>query len=175
MTVSPPPVEAGQELALEAHILTSLSDVTAEAWDACVPDRHPFVRHAFLSALEESGSATAETGWLGQHVVLKDSQGTILGAVPMYLKNHSQGEYISKTIRKANMYSTMAGPTRSSAPADAITPRCRYLCPSRRRLARASCSALEPRQTTRRLRRCKAPCSPPAFNAQTRSVPHRST
>ena len=94
MTVSPPPAEAGQAPALEAHILTSLSDVTAEAWDACVPNRHPFVRHAFLSALEESGSATAETGWLGQHVVLKDSDGTVLGAVPMYLKNHSQGEYV---------------------------------------------------------------------------------
>jgi predicted N-acyltransferase len=94
MTVSPPPAEAGQAPALEAHILTSLSDVTAEAWDACVPDRHPFVRHAFLSALEESGSATAETGWLGQHVILKDSDGTVLGAVPMYLKNHSQGEYV---------------------------------------------------------------------------------
>ncbi len=86
--------EAGPAPALEAHILTSLRDVAAEAWDACVPGGHPFVRHAFLSALEESGSATAETGWLGQHVVLKDSGGTVLGAVPMYLKNHSHGEYV---------------------------------------------------------------------------------
>ncbi len=94
MTVPSPPAEAAQALALEAHILTSFRDVSADAWDACVPDHHPFVRHAFLSALEESGSATAETGWLGQHVVLKDSHGTVLGAVPMYLKNHSQGEYV---------------------------------------------------------------------------------
>jgi predicted N-acyltransferase len=89
-----PPAEAGPEAALEAHILTSLGDVGAEAWDACVPGGHPFVSHAFLSALEDSGSATPETGWLGQHVVLKDEGGTILGAVPMYLKNHSQGEYV---------------------------------------------------------------------------------
>jgi predicted N-acyltransferase len=85
---------AGQAPALEAHILTSLADVAPEAWDACVPDGNPFVRHAFLLALEESGSATAETGWLGQHVVLKDSDGRVLGAVPMYLKNHSYGEYV---------------------------------------------------------------------------------
>ncbi len=86
--------EAGQAPALEAHILTSLDDVAAADWDACVPGGNPFVRHAFLSALEESGSATAETGWLGQHVVLKDAAGQVLGAVPMYLKNHSHGEYV---------------------------------------------------------------------------------
>ena len=53
--------EAGRGTDLGAHILTSLGDVAADAWDACVPGQHPFVRHAFLSALEESGSATAET------------------------------------------------------------------------------------------------------------------
>jgi len=79
---------------LEAHIITSLRDVTAADWDACVPGSNPFLRHAFLSALEESGSAIAETGWLSQHVVLKNSSGRVLGAVPMYLKNHSQGEYV---------------------------------------------------------------------------------
>ena len=86
--------ETEQAPTLEAHILTSLSDVTAAEWDACVPGGNPFVSHAFLSALEESGSAVAETGWLGQHVVLKDTVGRVLGAVPMYLKNHSHGEYV---------------------------------------------------------------------------------
>ncbi len=94
MSAAPPPREAKRAPALEVHILTSLRDVAAEAWDACVRGGHPFVRHAFLSALEESGSATAETGWLGQHVVLKDGDGSVLGAVPMYLKNHSHGEYV---------------------------------------------------------------------------------
>ena len=84
--------ETEQAPTLEAHILTSLSDVTAAEWDACVPGGNPFVSHAFLSALEESGSAVAETGWLGQHVVLKDTVGRVLGAVPKYLKNHSHGE-----------------------------------------------------------------------------------
>jgi predicted N-acyltransferase len=92
MSASPPAPETASEL--EAHILSSIGDVAAADWDACVPDGHPFVRHAFLSALEDSGSATAETGWLAQHVVLKDRSGAVLGAVPMYLKNHSHGEYV---------------------------------------------------------------------------------
>lgn len=55
---------------------------------------HPFLSHAFLSSLEESGSATAQTGWLGHHLILEDASGSLLGAMPCYLKNHSRGEYV---------------------------------------------------------------------------------
>jgi predicted N-acyltransferase len=55
---------------------------------------NPFLSHAFLSSLEESGSATAKTGWLGHHLLLEDDKGTLIGAVPGYLKSHSQGEYV---------------------------------------------------------------------------------
>ncbi|SCB56834.1 hypothetical protein GA0061105_101668 [Rhizobium aethiopicum] len=55
---------------------------------------NPFVSHAFLSALEESGSATAETGWLGHHLLLETDRGELIGALPGYLKSHSQGEYV---------------------------------------------------------------------------------
>lgn len=55
---------------------------------------NPFNSHGFLSALEESGSATAETGWLGHHLLLEDAAGTLIGAVPCYLKSHSRGEYV---------------------------------------------------------------------------------
>ena len=55
---------------------------------------NPFVSHAYLSALEESGSATDRTGWLGNHLLLETADGTLIGAVPGYLKNHSQGEYV---------------------------------------------------------------------------------
>ncbi|NML73771.1 GNAT family N-acetyltransferase [Rhizobium sp. S-51] len=55
---------------------------------------NPFSSHAFLSALEESGSATAETGWLGHHLLLEDGAGQLIGAVPCYLKSHSRGEYV---------------------------------------------------------------------------------
>jgi predicted N-acyltransferase len=55
---------------------------------------NPFVSHAFLSSLEESGSATAKTGWLGHHLLLETEEGELVGALPGYLKNHSQGEYV---------------------------------------------------------------------------------
>lgn len=55
---------------------------------------NPFVTHEFLYALEKSGSATAETGWLGQHLLLETQDRALLGILPCYLKNHSQGEYV---------------------------------------------------------------------------------
>ncbi len=55
---------------------------------------NPFVSHAFLSSLEESGSATERTGWLGHHLLLERDDGTLIGAIPSYLKSHSQGEYV---------------------------------------------------------------------------------
>ncbi len=78
-------------------ILKAVADirmVDAAVWDACAGPDNPFVSHAFLSALEESGSAAADTGWLPQHVVLESEDGVVLGCVPMYLKTHSYGEYV---------------------------------------------------------------------------------
>ncbi|MBT6096567.1 MAG: N-acetyltransferase [Rhodospirillaceae bacterium] len=74
--------------------LSSLSDVTAAAWDSCAGNDNPFVSHAFLSALEDSGSATAETGWMAQHLVIEDGAGGLLAVAPLYLKTHSYGEYV---------------------------------------------------------------------------------
>ena len=83
---------------VQLKVISSLAAVAAEDWDACAnPDSqiyNPFLRHAFLLALEESGSAVSETGWLGQHLVLEDSDGKVQAVMPLYLKNHSQGEYI---------------------------------------------------------------------------------
>lgn len=80
------------------RVIAELSTIDAEAWDACANPAglpaNPFVKHAFLKALEESGSATAETGWMGQHLALENSQNEVLGVMPLYLKNHSQGEYV---------------------------------------------------------------------------------
>ncbi|MDI7864004.1 GNAT family N-acetyltransferase [Rhizobiaceae bacterium n13] len=55
---------------------------------------NPFVSWGFLSALEESGSATERTGWLGHHLLLENADGVFAGAMPCYLKSHSQGEYV---------------------------------------------------------------------------------
>ncbi len=87
---------------MRIRVETSFADISAEDWarlagasraDAQTP-YNPFVSHAFLSSLEESGCATADTGWLGQHLLLENDEGTLLGALPVYLKNHSQGEYV---------------------------------------------------------------------------------
>lgn len=87
---------------MRIRVETSFADISAEDWgrlagasraDAQTP-YNPFISHAFLSSLEESGCATADTGWLGQHLLLENDEGTLLGALPVYLKNHSQGEYV---------------------------------------------------------------------------------
>jgi len=76
------------------RVAQSMAEVDAAAWDALGGNDHPFVSHAFLNALEQSGSATAETGWMPQHVLVEDEGGKLIGAAPLYLKSHSQGEYI---------------------------------------------------------------------------------
>ena len=75
-------------------VVGSMSAIDAGGWDACAGPDNPFVRHAFLEALEESGSATAKTGWAPYHLVLEGADGRLVGAAPMYVKGHSQGEYI---------------------------------------------------------------------------------
>ncbi|HEY3638593.1 MAG TPA: peptidogalycan biosysnthesis protein, partial [Rhizomicrobium sp.] len=70
----------------------------AAAWNACanpagIPDSHPFTRHEFFAALEESGSATTDTGWQPCHLVLERGR-MIEALLPLYVKNHSLGEYV---------------------------------------------------------------------------------
>ena len=83
---------AGETITLRIH--SAISEVAAEDWDACAGDINPTVSHVFLNALEESGSATARAGWAPQHLTFTDGAGRLVGAVPMYLKSHSYGEYI---------------------------------------------------------------------------------
>ncbi|MCA8907891.1 MAG: N-acetyltransferase [Rhodospirillaceae bacterium] len=80
-------------------VASELDAVHPGDWDACVAgacagNDNPFLSHAFLSALEHSKSATADTGWLPQHLLVEDDHGRLLGAAPMYLKSHSYGEYV---------------------------------------------------------------------------------
>jgi predicted N-acyltransferase len=55
---------------------------------------NPFLSHTFLSSLEDSGCVGPRAGWLPQHLVLETAEGVLIGAVPCYLKSHSQGEYV---------------------------------------------------------------------------------
>ncbi|RWU25045.1 GNAT family N-acetyltransferase [Pseudomonas alkylphenolica] len=75
-------------------ILQQLADLDAAAWDALVPPQQPFVCHAFLSSLEDSGSVSARTGWAPAHRLLTDADGTLRAALPAYVKQHSFGEYV---------------------------------------------------------------------------------
>jgi hypothetical protein len=82
---------------MQARILDSIDDLAPAAWNACANPpglpHNPFLRHEFLHALEASGSAVTRTGWRPFHLVLEDGD-ALLGVVPMYLKAHSQGEYV---------------------------------------------------------------------------------
>jgi hypothetical protein len=82
--------------ALRVRVLPSIGDITATSWDACAggTSANPFTRHAFLSALEASKSATARSGWQPQHLVAETADGSIIGVAPCYLKSHSRGEYV---------------------------------------------------------------------------------
>ncbi|MEO6781417.1 MAG: peptidogalycan biosysnthesis protein, partial [Bradyrhizobium sp.] len=110
---------ASSEITLEA--VSSVSQIPAADWDACAnprpgpgsrngldtassnpapdscsnpgPGYNPFVSHAFFTAAEASGSATARTGWGPRHLLAR-LDGSIAGIVPCYLKSHSQGEYV---------------------------------------------------------------------------------
>ena len=94
-----------QSVTFQVKVAQSLKAVPAAAWDACAlspmlndggddEPHNPFVSHAFLSALEDSGCVGGRSGWAPVHVVVEDEGGGILGAAPCYLKSHSMGEYV---------------------------------------------------------------------------------
>jgi len=78
---------------LRARILDSLEGVRAGDWNALDLAGRPFLRHEFLAEAERSGSATAGTGWSPAHVVVERA-GRLVGAMPLYRKDHSWGEFV---------------------------------------------------------------------------------
>jgi uncharacterized protein len=85
-------MDTGEQVALTVH--PSIAEIPAVEWDACAGDINPTLSYTFLQAMEESGSATARTGWAPQHLSLSDASGRVIGVVPLYLKSHSYGEYV---------------------------------------------------------------------------------
>jgi hypothetical protein len=91
---------------ISLRVATAMSEVPAAAWNACAqgprgsggqpshddPD-NPFISHAFLSALEDSGAVSPRTGWSPAHIIAEDTDG-IQAVCPAYLKTHSMGEYV---------------------------------------------------------------------------------
>jgi predicted N-acyltransferase len=89
-----------------ARVVPSIAAIDAAAWDGCAnpPGRtfeeaegerfNPFLSHAFLHALEASGSVGGRTGWAPAHLTVEDAGGRVVAVAPCYLKSHSQGEYV---------------------------------------------------------------------------------
>ena len=86
----PPATAAGEYGVRVAH---SVAELDAAQWDACAGSANPFLSHAFLAALEDSGSVGPGTGWQSVPIVVETDAG-LQGALPAYLKTHSQGEYV---------------------------------------------------------------------------------
>ena len=74
--------------------IDSLLQVPAADWNRLNESGYPFLWHEFLSAAEETGCVSPETGWRPRHLVLRDAQGRLAGAMPLYEKTHSWGEFV---------------------------------------------------------------------------------
>jgi predicted N-acyltransferase len=77
---------------VQSRLLHRVSELAADEWNALAGD-YPFLRHEFLSAMEECGCATARSGWIPRHLVLTDQHG-LAAAAPLYQKSHSWGEFV---------------------------------------------------------------------------------
>ena len=81
---------------MQLVVHTSITEIDAAQWNAMLKSNNPFVRHEFLLGLEITGCVTPDTGWQPSHLaVYQDEEQTkLLGAMPLYVKSHSYGEYI---------------------------------------------------------------------------------
>ena len=77
----------------EHFFCSSLSNIKSSNWNECVGNDHPFLQYEFLYALEKSNSANSKTGWQPYHYIEQEND-KIIALCPLYIKNHSFGEYI---------------------------------------------------------------------------------
>ena len=93
---SPPGARVALKAEARAH--PRIAEIGRDAWDACAGAsgyaHNPFVSYDFLHALEESGCVGGRTGWSPAHVSVEHADGKVAGVMPLYLKTHSQGEYV---------------------------------------------------------------------------------
>jgi predicted N-acyltransferase len=80
--------------AVTLRVVDRIADLRDDDWDACAGRDNPFVSHAFLKALEDSGCIGGRTGWRAHHVIAEDAHAHVVACVPCYLKTHSYGEYV---------------------------------------------------------------------------------
>lgn len=79
---------------ISVRVAEGVTQIDAAQWTACAGTGNPFMSHAFLAALEHSGSVGPGTGWQAAPILIDGPDGALVGAVPAYLKSHSQGEYV---------------------------------------------------------------------------------
>ncbi len=79
---------------LRLHRLEGIHQVASSDWDRLVGPDQPALRHAFLEALESTGAVGGGTGWLPRHLIVTDENKRLLGALPLYEKQHSFGEFV---------------------------------------------------------------------------------
>lgn len=79
---------------MHVRLIASIHEIEPAAWDACAGADNPFVCHAFLAAIEDSGCVGAKTGWESRHLALLDDGEALRAVAPLYLKSHSFGEYV---------------------------------------------------------------------------------
>jgi len=77
-----------------ARFLDSIAQISSRDWNALAGTSQPFLRHEFLLALEESGCAAPRTGWEPKHLIIEDSAGNAVAAMPLFRKGHSRGEFV---------------------------------------------------------------------------------
>lgn len=80
-------------MGFEVQLVRDIGLISAPDWDALTGEDDPFIEHAFLHALEQSGSVGGDSGWAPCHVIVRNG-GRLVGALPLYVKQHSYGEYI---------------------------------------------------------------------------------
>lgn len=79
---------------LKTDIVTELASIGRDEWNALLPDSNPFLRYEFLAALESENCLGEHVGWSPNHFIARNTEGTLVGAMPAYLKTNSFGEFV---------------------------------------------------------------------------------
>lgn len=84
-----------QKESYHVRVIDNISEISETSWNALLPDNaNPFVKYAFLETLETTNCIGGKTGWQAAHLIIEDIASNLLGAAPMYLKQHSYGEFV---------------------------------------------------------------------------------
>ncbi len=79
---------------MKTTIVGAIKEIKADEWNALAGADYPFIRYEFLSALETHQCVGERFGWIPQHITLRDNSNKLIGAVPLYLKDNSYGEFV---------------------------------------------------------------------------------